>query len=182
MKNQVMVCPPPRNQNEVAKPSGSWQYPPPPCFEDFGGHFHVMCAQLRPVGATTSLGSVRRLPTRSAAPVSLDRPPLSMSPRLSACWTQCDDHPLRDHVRERCGHGERRRLMHLTRSGPAPGWPPWWKWLRNVIFSFSDHFCLIFSWKGRYPRPYSFFHKIDKTILFPTVYFFHTEWFLNSSK
>ena len=77
--------------------------------------------------------------------VSLDRPPLS--PRLSARWTQFDDHPLRDHVRERCGQGERRRLMHLTRSGLAPGWPPWWKWLRNVIFSFSDHFCLIFSRK-----------------------------------
>ena len=144
------------------------------------GHFHVMCAQLRPVGTTTSLGSVRRLPTRSAEPVSLDRPPLS--PRLSARWTQCDDHLLRDHVRERCGQGERRRLMHLTRSGLAPEWPPWWKWLRNVIFNFSDHFCLIFSWKGRYPRPYSFFHKKDKTILFPTVCFFHTEWFLNSSK
>ena len=80
MKNHVMVCPPPQNQNEVARPSGSWQYPPPPFFEDFGGHFHVKCAQLRPVGTTTSLGSVRRLPTRSAAPVSLDRPPLS--PRL----------------------------------------------------------------------------------------------------
>ena len=119
MKNHVMVCPPPQNQNEVAKPSGSWQYPPPPLFEDFGGHFHVMCAQLRPVGTATSLGGVRRLPTRSAAPVSLDRPPLS--PRLSARWTQCDDHLLRDHVRERCGQGERRRLMHLTRSGLAPG-------------------------------------------------------------
>ena len=153
MKNHVMVCPPPQNQNEVAKPLGSWQYPPPPFSEDFGGHFHIMCAQLRPVGTTTSLGSVRRLPTRSAAPVSLHRPPLSPSAR----WTQCDDHPLRDHVRERCGQGERRRLMHLTRSGLAPGWPPWWNRLRNVIFSFSDHFCLIFSWKGRYPRPYSFF-------------------------
>ena len=54
--------------------------------------------------------------------------------------------------------------------------------LRNVIFSFSDHFCLIFSWKGRYPRPYNFFHKKDKTILFPTVYFFHTAWVSNSSK
>ena len=80
-----------------------------------GGIFHVMCAQIRPVGTTTSLGSVHRLPTRSAAPVSLDRPPLS--PRLSARWT----HLLRDHVRERCGPGERRRLMHLTRSGLAPG-------------------------------------------------------------
>ena len=82
MKNHVMVCPPLQNQNEVAKPSGSLQYPPPPFFEDFGGHFHVMCAQLRPVGTTNSLANVRRLPTRSAAPVSLDRPPLS--PRLSA--------------------------------------------------------------------------------------------------
>ena len=71
-----------------------------------GGIFHVMCAQLRPVGMTISLGSIRRLPTRSAAPVSLDRPPLS--PRLSARWTQCDDYLLRDHVRERCGQGERR--------------------------------------------------------------------------
>ena len=71
-----------QNENEVAKPSRSWQHPPPPFLEDFGGHFHVMCAQLRPVGMTTWLGSVRRLPTRSAAPVSLDRPPLS--PRLSA--------------------------------------------------------------------------------------------------
>ena len=122
-----------------------------PIFWGLWGHFHVMCAQLR----QTSLGSVRRLPTRSAVPVSIDRPPLS--PRLSARWTQCDDHLLRDHVRERCGQGERRRLMHLTRSGLAPGWPPWWKWLRNIIFSFSDHFCLIFSWKGRYPRPYRFF-------------------------
>ena len=86
-----------------------------PIFGGLWGAFHVMCAQLRPVGTTTSLGSVRRLPTRSAVPVSLDRPPLS--PRLSARWTQCDDHPLRDHVRERCGQGERRRLMHLTRSG-----------------------------------------------------------------
>ena len=58
MKNHVMTCPPPQNQNEVAKPSGSWQYPPPPLFEDFGGHFHVMCAQLWPVGTATSLGSV----------------------------------------------------------------------------------------------------------------------------
>ena len=131
-----------------------------PIFWGLWGHFHVMCAQLRPVGTTTSLGSVRRLPTRSAAPVSLDRPPLS--PRLSARWTQCDDHLLRDHVRERCGQGERRRPMHLTRSGLAPGWPPWWKRLRKVIFSFSDHFCLIFSWKGRYPRPYTFFHKKTK--------------------
>ena len=88
MKNHVMVCPPPQNQNEVAKPSGSWQYPPPPFFEDFGGHFHVMCAQLRPEETTTWLGSVRRLPTRSAAPVSLDRPPLL--PLLSARWTQCE--------------------------------------------------------------------------------------------
>ena len=134
MKNHVMVCPPPQNQNEVAKPSGSWQYPPPPFFEDFGGHFHVMCAQLRPVGTTTSLGSVRRLPTRSAVPVSLDRPPLS--PRLSARWTQCDDHRLRDHVRERCGQGERRRLMHLTRSSLAPGWPPSWKWFKERHLQF----------------------------------------------
>ena len=177
MKNHVMVCPPPQNQNKVAKPSGSWQYPPPPIFWELWGAFsrHVC-----PVTAGRNDNSVRTLPTRSAAPVSLDRPPLS--PRLSARWTQCDDHPQRDHVRERCGQGERRRLMHLTPSGLAPGWPPWWKWLRNVIFSFSNHFCLIFSWKGRYPRPYSFFHKKDKTILFPTVYFFHTEWFLNSSK
>ena len=66
-----------------------------------GGIFTSSCAQLRPVGTATSLGSVdvRRLPTRSAAPVSLDRPPLS--PRVSARWTQCDDHLLRDHVRER---------------------------------------------------------------------------------
>ena len=72
-----------------------------PFLDDFGGHFHVMCAQLRPVGTTTSLGSVRRQPTRSAAPVSLDRPPLS--PPLSARLTQCDDHPPLYHVRERCG-------------------------------------------------------------------------------
>ena len=110
------------------------------------------------------------------------RPSRSIDRRCRLDWAHAELNALRDHVRERCGQGERRRLMHLTRSGLAPGWPPWWKWLRNVIFSFSDLFCLIFSWKGRYPRPYSFFHKKDKTILFPTVYFFHTEWFLNSSK
>ena len=31
------------------------------------------------------------------------------------------DHRLRDHVRESCGQGERRRLMHLTRSGLCSG-------------------------------------------------------------
>ena len=160
MKNHVMVCPPPQNQNEVAKPSGSWQYPPPPFFEDFGGHFHAMCAQLRPAGTTTSLGSVSRLPTRSAAPVSLDRPPLS--PRVSARWTQCDDHLLRDHVRERCGQGERRRPMHLTRSGLAPGWPPWWKWLRNVIFSFLTIFVWFFLEKEGILGPIVFFIKKTK--------------------
>ena len=124
MKNHV-VCPPPQNQNAMAKPSECWQYPPPPFFEDFGGIFTSFVPMLRPVGTTTSLGSVRRLPTRSAAPVSLDRPPLS--PRLSACWTQCDDHLLRNHMWKRCGQGERRQLMHLTRSGLAPGSPSWWK-------------------------------------------------------
>ena len=101
----------------------------PHFWRTLGGIFTSCLPSYGPVGTTTSLGSVRRLPTRSAAPVSLDRPPLS--PRLSARWTQCDDHLLLDHVRERCGQGERRRLMHLTRSGLAPGWPPWWKWFKE---------------------------------------------------
>ena len=28
-----------------------------PILEDFGGHFHVMCAQLRPMGTTTWLAA-----------------------------------------------------------------------------------------------------------------------------
>ena len=130
MKNHLMVCPPPQNQNEVAKPSGSWQYPPPPFLEDFGGHFHVMCAQLRPVGTTTSLGSV----PQTANSISCAR--LARSTAAVARWTQCDDHLLRDHVRERCGQGGRRRLMHLTRSGLAPGWPSWWKWFKERHLQF----------------------------------------------
>ena len=176
MKNHVMVCPPPQNQNEVAKPSGSWQYPPPPFLEDFGGHFHVMCAQLRPVGTTTSLGS--------AGDCQLDqlRPSRSIDRHCRLDWAHAELNAMIIHRATTCERGAVKRLMHLTRSDLALGWPPWWKWLRNVIFSFSDHFCLIFSWKGRHPRPYSLFHKKDITILFPTVYFFHTEWFLNSSK
>ena len=115
--------------------------------------------------------SCTRLARSTAAVASIERTLNSMR-----------DHRLRDHVRESCGQGGRQRLMHLKRSGLYSGWPPWWKWLRNVIFSFFDHFCLIFSWKGRYPRPYNLFHKNDKTILFPTVHFFHTAWFLNRSK
>ena len=182
MKNHVVVCPPPQNQNEVAKPSGSWQYPPPPVFEDFGGHFHVMCAQLRPVGTATWLGSARRLPTRSAAPVSLDRPPLS--PRLSARWTQWE---IID-----CATTCERGAVKASDDGwctshvPAfaPGWPPWWKWLRNVIFVFSDHFCLIFSWKGRYPRPYIFFIKKTKRSSFQRYISFtlHDSWTARSEE
>ena len=83
-----------------------------PIFWGLWGAFHVMCAQLRPVGTTTSLGSVRRLPTWSAAPVSLDRPPLS--PRLSARWTQCSARPRVREVRSR---------RATTADAPHTFWP-----------------------------------------------------------
>ena len=72
MKSHVMVCPPPPKSKRGGQAFGILAISTTPIFEDFGGHFHVMCAQLRPVG--TTLGSVRRsrLPTRSSAPASLD--------------------------------------------------------------------------------------------------------------
>ena len=41
MKNHAMVCPPPQNQNEVAKPSGSWHIHHPHFLRTSGG----ICAQ-----------------------------------------------------------------------------------------------------------------------------------------
>ena len=43
MKNHVMVCPPPQNQNEVVKPSGSWQHPPPHFLRTLGGISRHVC-------------------------------------------------------------------------------------------------------------------------------------------
>ena len=43
MKNHGMVCPPPQNQKEEKKPSGTYQNHLPPFFEDFGGVGRQMC-------------------------------------------------------------------------------------------------------------------------------------------
>ena len=161
MKNHVMICPPPQNQNEVATPSGSWRCPPPQFFEDFGGHFHVMCAQLRPVATTTSLGSVRRLPTRSAAPrlarstaavASIDWAHAELNAMIIYCATTCERGAVKASDDGWCTS----HLLALLRVASLV------KMVKERHLQFSDQFCLIFSWKGRYPRPYSFFF-IKKT-------------------
>ena len=88
-----------------------------------GGHFHVTYAQLPMVGTGELrwVASARCQLDQLLSSRSID---FTLSPRLSARLTQCDDHLLRDHVRERCGQGERRQWLHITHSGPVPGWPP----------------------------------------------------------
>ena len=54
MKNHGMVCPPPQNQKEDKNPSGSYHDHLHPFFEDFGGCFDVICAQLQVVELTTA--------------------------------------------------------------------------------------------------------------------------------
>ena len=92
----------------------------PQFLRTLGGHFHVMCAQLRPVGTATWLGSVRRV-RQTANSISCTRLARSTAAVASIERTlnSMRDHRLRDHVRERCGQGERRRLMHLTRSAAS---------------------------------------------------------------
>ena len=70
MKNHVMVCPPSQNQNEVAKPPGSWQYPPPPFFlgQTWGAFSRHVCPvtagvsfSVRPVPMARRLGTFKKI-------------------------------------------------------------------------------------------------------------------------
>ena len=65
-------------------------------------------ARQRPQTANSIICS--RLARSTATVASIERTLNSMR-----------DHRLRDHVRESCGQGERRRLMYLTRSGLCSG-------------------------------------------------------------
>ena len=119
----------------------------------FGGLWGAFSRHVCPVTAGRNdnfAGQRPQTANRSAAPVSLDRPPLS--PRLSARWTQCDDHPLRDHVRERCGQGERRRLMLEKESilGPIVFFI---KTTKRSSFQRYISFTLNDSWTARSKEP-----------------------------
>ena len=71
-------------------------------------------------GRNDNLAGQRPLTANSISYTRLARSPAAVA-SIERTLNSMRDHRLRDHVRESCGQGERRRPMHLTRSGLCSG-------------------------------------------------------------
>ena len=140
--------------NEVTKPLGSYQYPLPHFFlglwEACSSHVFPVtdgrydnCTEQRSQAASSTSWSHL---ARSTAHCRLDWAHAELKAMIISCVTTCERGVVKASDDSWCTS----HVLALFRVGILG---------KNVFFSFSDHFCLIFSWKGRYRRPTSFFVK-----------------------